>query len=280
MLAPALAYRPTVRRVARARRYVMCAPTHFGVRYAINHWMDPSAGADAAIATAQWNELRRTYLDLGHSVDLLAPHPDLPDMVFAANGALVIDGRVFGAAFAYPQRRPEAGIHRAHLAARGLADVMVSAHTNEGEGDFLVVGPLILAGTGFRTDRAAHGDAENFFHRPVVSLHLVDPRFYHLDTALAVLDDQTIAYYPPAFSADSRSVLRELFPQALIVTQADALVLGLNAVSDGYNVVLPARAVAFADLLREHGFNPIPIDLSELFKAGGSVKCTTMELHS
>ena len=74
---------------------------------------------------------------------------------------------------------------------------------------------------------------------PVVSLELVDPRFYHLDTALAVLDDTTIAYYPPAFSDESRARLQELFPDAIEVASADAYVLGLNAVSDGRHVVLP-----------------------------------------
>ena len=279
MPASALARRPTTHRHARTRRYVMCPPTHFDVRYAINDWMDPSTGADAGIALEQWDQLRRTYLGLGHSVELLTPAPDLPDMVFAANGALVIGSRAYGASFAHPQRRREAELHHAHLLAMGVLDVMVSAHTNEGEGDFLVVGERILAGTGFRTDRAAHVDVQDFFGRPVVSLQLVDPRFYHLDTAVAVLDDDTIAYYPAAFSAPSRRALRDLYPDALTVTAHDALVLGLNAVSDGYHVMVPAAAVAFAAALREHGFDPIPIELSELLKAGGSVKCTTMELH-
>ena len=116
-------------------------------------WMDPSAGADAASRTAQWEQLRRTYLELGHTRRPDRPDPDLPDMVFAANGALVIGERVFGASFAYPQRRREADCHRAPAAARPT-DVIVSARTsNEGEGDFLVVGDRILAGNGFRTDR-------------------------------------------------------------------------------------------------------------------------------
>jgi N-dimethylarginine dimethylaminohydrolase len=136
-----------------------------------------------------------------------------------------------------------------------------------------------LAGYGFRTERQAHAEIATLVGMPVVSLELVDPRFYHLDTALAVLDDTTIAYYPPAFSDEARAQLLELFPDAIEVGGADANVLGLNAVSDGLNVVLPAAATGFAEQLRAAGFRPIGVDLSELLKGGGSVKCCTLEVY-
>jgi len=94
-----------------------------------------------------------------------------------------------------------------------------------------------------------------------------------------VLDDTTVAYYPPAFSAEARATLRELFPDAIEVTDADANVLGLNVVSDGLNVVMPMAAIGFAEQLRAAGFRPIGVDLSELLKGGGSVKCCTLEVH-
>lgn len=137
----------------------------------------------------------------------------------------------------------------------------------------------ILAGTGFRTDLAAHAEAERVLGAPVVSLTLVDPRFYHLDTALAVLEDDEVMYYPGAFSPESREVLRELYPHALLAEEADAEVFGLNAVSDGRNVLLPETAGNLADRLADRGFTPIGVDLSELFKGGGSVKCCTLELR-
>jgi N-dimethylarginine dimethylaminohydrolase len=138
---------------------------------------------------------------------------------------------------------------------------------------------MVLAGTGFRTDHQAHEEVARICGLPVVTLELVDPRFYHLDTALAVLDNTTIAYYPPAFTEDSRARLTALFPDAIEVGTADAYVLGLNAVSDGRNVVLPAAATGFAEQLRAAGFNPIGVDLSELLKGGGSVKCCTLEVY-
>jgi N-dimethylarginine dimethylaminohydrolase len=152
-------------------------------------------------------------------------------------------------------------------------------HVNEGQGDLLLAGPILLAGYGFRTDVRAHQEIEAAVGMPVVSLRLVDPRFYHLDTALTVLDDTTVAFYPQAFDATSVGCLRRLFPEAIEVCDADAHVLGLNAVSDGGNVVLPNAATDFAEQLRAAGFHPVGVDLSELLKGGGSVKCCTLEVH-
>jgi N-dimethylarginine dimethylaminohydrolase len=271
---------PTAERVAIRRHYLMCRPEHFAVAYAINPWMRPGIAVDVELAVAQWDALRRTYLDLGHRVDLIDPVPGLPDMVYAANGATVVDGVVYGARFRYAERAPEAAAYRAWFLASGFGDVVVPEFVNEGEGDLLVAGAAILAGSGFRTDPCAHAEAARVLRREVVPLQLVDPRFYHLDTALAVLDETTIAWLPEAFAPESRAALHDRYPDAVLATQADAAVLGLNAVSDGRHVVLPAEATDLAAALAERGFVPVPVALSELLKGGGGPKCCTLEVRS
>jgi N-dimethylarginine dimethylaminohydrolase len=269
----------TPARTARPRRYVMTCPEYFSVEYVINPWMDTSTPVDTRRAVAQWEAKRQTYLDLGHNVDLVAPVAGLPDMVYAANGGMLVNGKAVVARFAYQERAAEAVAYAAWMADHGFA-ATETRHVNEGQGDLLLAGSMILAGLGFRTDRRALHEIAEHLGMPLVGLELVDPRFYHLDTALAVLDDTTVAYYPPAFDEHSRTTLRDLFPDAIEVATADAYVLGLNAVSDGLNVVLPAAATGFADQLRDNGFRPIGVDLSELLKGGGSVKCCTLEVHS
>jgi N-dimethylarginine dimethylaminohydrolase len=267
-------------RTAGRRHYLMCPPAHFTVAYAINPWMVPGTPVDRPRALAQWDALRRTYLDLGHRVDLLDPVPGLPDMVYTANGATVVGGTVLGARFRYPQRAAEAAAHAAWFRGAGFARVVEPEFVNEGEGDLLVVGETILAGRGFRTDPRAHAEAARVLGREVVPLDLVDPRYYHLDTALAVLDDTTVAWLPEAFCPRSRAVLQERFPDAVVADPADGAVLGLNAVSDGRHVVLPAQATRLAAALAERGFVPVPVDLSELRKGGGGPKCCTLEVRS
>lgn len=260
----------------------MCAPEHFAVEYAINPWMDLTVGVDVALAVDQWDRLRDTLVGLGHDVHVLTPQPGLPDMVFAANGAFVVDGTVYGAQFKHEQRAAEAVAHREFYQKHGW-HFIAPGETNEGEGDFAYLpeahGGLILAGHGFRTELPAHAEAQEALGRPVVSLRLVDPRFYHLDVALASIDDGNVAYFPGAFSAASQRVLAQLFPDAVLADDEDALAFGLNLVSDGANVVLNSDATRLAGKLKAAGYTPVPVELAELKKGGGSVKCCIAELR-
>ncbi|MCW7944246.1 amidinotransferase [Streptomyces hygroscopicus] len=266
-------------RIATRRRLLMCRPRHYDVTYSINPWMNPSRSTDAALALRQWEQLRDLYLELGHGVEEINPVEGLPDMVFAANGATVVDGKVFGARFRHAERTAEGPAYLRWFEENGYREVLWPEHINEGEGDLLTVGRRILAGTGFRTDSRAHAEAQEFFGLPVTSLTLVNPRHYHLDTALAVLSDDEVMYYPEAFTPGSRAVLRSLFPNAVIATAEDAAVFGLNAFSDGRHVLLPTAAKGLQAQLRARGFEPVGVELTELLKAGGSVKCCTLELR-
>jgi N-dimethylarginine dimethylaminohydrolase len=254
------------------------------VRYVINPWMDTATPVDTELAVKQWERLRETLVDLGNEVHVLPPVDGLPDMVYAANGAFVVDGVAYGARFRYPQRAAEAAAHRAFYQRQDSGWHFVEpTETNEGEGDFAYLpqayGGLVLAGYGFRTDRAAHAQAQEALGRPVISLHLVDPRFYHLDVALAVLDDRTVAYYPGAFSPASQRVLAQLFPAAVLADESDALAFGLNVVGDGRHVVLNSEATGMADRVAAADYVPVPVELAELKKGGGSVKCCVAELR-
>lgn len=266
-------------RVSRPRRFVMCRPEHFTVSYAINPWMDLSSPVDTALAVAQWEALRRTYLDMGHTVDVVPAVPGLPDMVYAANGALVTPQGTVGVRFTHAERAGEAEAYASWLEAAGLGPVHRPASTNEGEGDLLVVGDRLLAGHGFRSTLESHREVARVLGREVTSLRLVDPRFYHLDTALTVLGDDDVAYFPGAFDEASRRVLQALFPDALTTGAETAEVLGMNAVSDGRRVVLSPLAHRYADQLRHRGYDPVPVDLSELLKGGGGAKCCTLEVR-
>jgi N-dimethylarginine dimethylaminohydrolase len=265
-------------RVARPRRYLMCRPNHFDVVYSINPWMEPEKPTDRELALVQWERLVNLFLGLGHQVEFIDALPGMPDMVFAANGALVVDGKVLAARFRYQQRVAEGPAYADWLAERGYQVTLAEA-INEGEGDYLTTASALLAGTGFRTDPGSHAEAARLFGRPVHTLRLVDPRYYHLDTALAVLDGDEIMYYPAAFAPESQQLLRELYPDAILADDDDAAVFGLNAVSDGRHVVLSQAAEGLAGQLKERGFEPIGMDLSELLKAGGGVKCCTLELR-
>ncbi|MFJ6677639.1 dimethylargininase [Microbacterium sp. NPDC091382] len=274
-------------RIAQHRRYLMCRPEHFTVSYSINPWMEPSRPTDTAKAVRQWQALHDAYIELGHEVELIDPVPGLPDMVYTANGGFIVDGRALGVRFRVDERRGEERPFMDWFAAHGF-EVVEPTEVQEGEGDFLLVGDTILAGTGFRSVGDSHRELGRVFEREVVSLRLVDPRYYHLDTAITVLDPvqgpggverANIAYLPSAFDEDSRRELAERYPDAIQVSDADGAVFGLNAASDGLHVFVSPRATDFAAQLEERGYIPVPIDLSELLLGGGGIKCCTLELR-
>jgi N-dimethylarginine dimethylaminohydrolase len=260
--------------------FLMCPPTYFSVRYRINPWMHPEQGVDVAAAEAQWQVLVETIERLGHRVTLMTPDPGLPDMVFTANGGIAIGANAMAPRFRHAERAAEALHFARALIDLGYARVLQPRYVNEGEGDFRYIGERILGATGFRSDSRAAVEVEEFFGIRVTRLRLVDPRFYHLDTALAVLDDATVAYWPGAFARRSRALLRRIFPDAVLATEADAAVFGLNLISDGRNVIMPAGCTELPAQLAGRGFTVHEVDMAELRKAGGGPKCCVLQLHT
>ena len=260
------------------RTYLMCSPDYFTVQYTINPWMNPDDPVDLQLARQQWEQLKAAYEGLGHTVKTIEPEPGLPDMVFAANGATVIGGTVLGAKFKHPERHHEGAAYMDWFRRNGYKVVDPDCG-NEGEGDIVFAGKAIIAGHGFRTDAETRHQVEALFGLPVISVKLVDPRFYHVDTALTVLDENTAAYYPAAFDAEARAALAAHFTELIEATDEDAVALGLNGISDGEHVVMPAQAKDLADQIRAAGFDVMPVDLSEFKKSGGGPKCCTLELR-
>ena len=257
---------------------LMCPPEHFDVVYEINHWMHSDDAVDVTLAQAQWQALHDTYESLDYEIELIEPVAGLPDMVFTANGGLVIDSKVALPRFRHRERRGETERFAEWFDAHGY-ETFQPRHDFEGEGDCLYAGGVLFAGSGYRTDPRSHPELAEFFNRPVVSLRQVDPRFYHLDVAMCPLTDETVMYFPPAFDEESRRALLEHFPRRLQASERDATGFGLNATSDGENVLLSAAGVGLIEELRRHGFNVIGMDMTEFRKSGGAVKCCTLELR-
>src|SRR5690606_6981020 len=92
----------------------------------------------------------------------------------------------------------------------------------EGEAEACWFQDKLLIGIGFRSNSDSVEYLKQHLRLDVIELQLIDPYFYHLDTCLFVIDDQTVCYYPPAFSPASQSILQALIPQPIILSEADA----------------------------------------------------------
>ncbi len=258
---------------------LMCAPDHYAIRYSINPWMKISCPARRDSSRRQWDRLVEILHGLKVEIDLVPPVPGLPDMVFTANAGLPVGDRVFLSRFRHPERRPESVRFRKWFEKKGFEILELPEGVFfEGAGDALFFGTILFAGYRFRSDVRAHSRIAEVLGIQVLSLELVDRRFYHLDTCFSPLDDRSVLYYPPAFDRYALQVIRENIPDPIPVPDREAFRFVCNAVVVGRDVVFQAGCPETVRVLEERGFRVHETDLSEFHKAGGSAKCLTLRI--
>ena len=257
----------------------MCPPTYFDIEYEINPWMHQDNQPSNQTAQQQWDQLKSIYIDrLGWEVELIEPVKGLPDMVFATDCCLKIGNKILLSSFRYPERQPETQLFEDWFRQQGYSDFRQSENLFEGGGDNLLCGNKIIAGHGFRSSPKATEEITDYFGLEVVSLKIIDPNFYHLDTSLAVLSPDTIAYYPGAIDKASQSRLQAAIPNLIEATLDEAEGFGLNAVSDGQTVITSNQSPSLLQKYRTAGFEVIGTPILEFRKSGGGVKCLTLDL--
>jgi N-dimethylarginine dimethylaminohydrolase len=260
---------------------LMCPPKYFDIEYEINPWMKLTDQPSELTAEEQWQKLHDLYVKtLGWKVDLIDPVKNLPDLVFSTDCCLMIDGKIMLSNFRYQERKPESSFYKKWLQDHGYTNIKQSRNLFEGGGDAMLCGNKIIAGYGFRSELESHKELEDFFGLEVISLRITDPSFYHLDTSLAVLSDNTIAFYPEAIDEESRNRLRTKIPNIIEATLDEARGFGLNAISDGENVITSDANNGLLEKYKLAGFNVMPTPILEFRKSGGGVKCLTLELRS
>ena len=266
-------------------RVLVCPPIHFGVEYVINPWMAGQVGAASrAVAQRQWDALVAALRGIA-DVSVLAPGRGLPDMCFAANGGFVLGNTFVPPNFAVSQRRPEAPLYRRWAESAGFDIVELADDTAfEGEGDALwwprADEPILWAGYGVRSALGAHLPLAERLRARVVSLRLIDERFYHLDTCFVPLPEGRAVYYPPAFDERSRAVVRSLVAgDGLVeVGEEDALNFACNAIRIGRHWIANFASTPLRQRLERWGYTVTTTPLTEFMKAGGAAKCLALVL--
>ncbi len=263
--------------------FLMCPPKLYNVDYVINPWMAGNVHrASREQAAAQWTELR-IALEQVAKVMLVEPQPGWPDMVFTANAGLVRDGVVAISRFFHPERQGEESHFRKWFDDSGftLCD-MPRTTPFEGEGDalFETKGSLLWAGHGVRTMQSSHSHLASLWGVEVISLRLVDPRFYHLDTCFCPLNGGHLLYFPAAFDADSNAKIESRYPaeRRIAVSESDALRFACNAINVGHWILLNEISSTLFHQLESRGFHVVQLQLTEFLKAGGAAKCLALRL--
>jgi N-dimethylarginine dimethylaminohydrolase len=283
--------------LAWGRRYLMCPPEHFAVDYAINPWMRVDVPVDRDLAMAQWEELVATLRAAGAQVELIAPQPTAPDMVYAMNYGLVDGDHVVLSTFRHPQRRLEAVVAEWWFGEAGLRTTRVvdpSAVTPEAgggasegggvsfeAGDAFLFGNALLVAAGPRTDLASHAVLAGALDVRVVPVGVTHPALYHLDLSFCPLDETRAIVAPAAWDGAGRAAVAALVPEPLVIDEDEAFTFCANSVVVGDVVVMPTGTPPrVARQLERWGFRVATVDVSELHKGGGSIRCMTLPLDT
>jgi len=264
-------------------RYLMCAPDFYDVDYVINPWMEGNIHRSSqAKAQAQWQQLYEMLRELA-TVDLIPPQPGLPDMVFTANAGLVLGNKVVLSRFLHKERQGEEPHFKAWFAQEGFELFELPPELPfEGAGDALLdrEGRWLWAGYGFRSELDSHPLLAQWLDIEVLSLHLIDSRFYHLDTCFCPLTGGYLLYYPDAFDAYSNRLIELRVPAAkrIPIGESDALNFACNAVNVGQTVIMNKASESLRQRLTSLGFVVRETPLTEFLKAGGAAKCLTLRI--
>ncbi len=255
------------------KRVLMCRPTHFTVDYIINPHMQPYS-VDTAAAMRQWQNLVKTIESLGITVEIIEQQPDVPDMVFAADQGIVRGDAVLLANFRYKQRQKERVYYREWFREHGFRlRALSNVFPFEG-GDTLFFGNMLFVGTGFRASVSSCEELAQKLEIDVMPLRLKDPFFYHLDMAFLPVDSETAFYYPPAFSKNSRNLLKRVVTNLIELSEEDAVAYAANSFVSGKNIVLSKGiSDAFQKQLRDLGLRAQQVNMDEFKKAGGGIHC-------
>ena len=262
-------------------RILMCAPDHYDVDYVINPWMEGNVHKSSRDrAVQQWQGLFQVLKDRA-IVELVKPEKGVPDMVFTANAGLVLGKEVVLSRFFHKERQGEEPFFKQWFADQGFTvHELPKDLPFEGAGDALLdrEGRWLWAGYGFRSELDSHPYLAKWLDIEVLSLRLMDERFYHLDTCFCPLTGGYLLYYPPAFDSYSNRLIEMRVPEAkrIPISEPDALNFACNTVNIGNIVVMNKASDELKRQLNAAGFDVVETPLTEFLKAGGAAKCLTL----
>ncbi|MEM8681747.1 MAG: arginine deiminase-related protein [Planctomycetota bacterium] len=260
-------------------RILMCPPTHYGIEYEINAWMNRARQADNSRARSQWEALVAILQQCGTQTVTLEPSQGVPDLVFTANAALVYQNRVILANFRHPQRQTEQAINAKWFIENEFeVEYLPEEMFFEGAGDALFCGDTLFAGYRFRSHARAHQQVGSRLGARVIPVALVNDYYYHLDTCFCPISRTQAIYYPGAFDNYGITVLQEHIPDLIEVSEDEAQQFACNAVVVGTNVVTNVGCPELHKALQTRGFQAHATPLDEFVKSGGSAKCLTLRL--
>ncbi len=269
--------------MATTARFLVCPPDLYEVDYVINPWMEGNIHKSSRqVAIDQWRALYR-ILQEHAKLEEVAPQAGLPDMVFTANAGVAVGQKLVLSRFLHRERQGEQPHFKRWFQKHGFELFELPPDLPfEGAGDALLdrQNPFLWAAYGFRSELDSHPYLARWLDIEVLSLRLIDPRFYHLDTCFCPLEDGWLLYYPQAFDSYSNRLIEQRVPRGrrVAVSETDAVRFACNAVNIGTTIIVNQMSAELQQRLGAAGFQVTETPLTEFIKSGGAAKCLTLRL--
>lgn len=270
----------------------------FADDYKINPYYSETT-IDREKAKQEHSTIIDCFKQAGIKVIKVDPPKDCQDGVYTANWALVKNGIAVMSTLP-AARKAEESYAQKILEEQGIKTIKApEGLLFSGQGDSLICGNYLFAGSGYRSDEAAQQFAtKTLGNLSLIQLHAIpktnadgsvfinpethhaDSFFYDLDLALSVIDEHTIAYCPEAFDEESRQKLESIQDLDKIIVDYTECTEGFacNLVSTGETVIMSAHAPKLQKELEARGLKCLTPEISELKKGGGYIRCISLWL--
>lgn len=226
---------------------------------------------DSAKAAGQHSAYERALSGAGFEIVRLPELPDDPDAVFVEDTALLLGDHAVITRPGAPSRMGETGSTAAGLSGEFNLHWIEFGFVDGG--DVLRIGRTLYVGQSSRTDTkgvASLADLVRPIGFTVVRAELRD--CLHLKTGATFAGPD--AGGTPVLLYDERSVDPAQFTEVERVAVLEPA--AANCVRAGDRLIMPARNLRTADLLRQRGFYVVEVDVSELQKAESGVTCMSL----
>jgi len=199
----------------------------------------------------------------------LHAEPDLPDSVFVEDPAIVLDEVAIIARMGAESRRREAETLAAAIAPFRPLRWLQDPATLEG-GDVMRVARTLFVGASKRTNAAGIDQLRRELEPFGYSVQAVEVRgCLHLKSAVTYLGDGTVLINSAMIDTAPLAKFRK-------IEVAPEEPWAANTLTLAGATLIPAAFPGTAATLEHAGFNPRPIDITELMKAESGLTCSSL----
>ncbi|WP_079523701.1 dimethylarginine dimethylaminohydrolase family protein [Solibacillus isronensis] len=261
------------------KKVVLCEPKYMEIKEVINDvqkkYMQDNIDQDLAIA--QHQKFEQTLRNAGVEVIKLPPSKDHPEQVFTRDIGFTIGNQLFVSEMANPIRQGEEEVLAQWLKDNKFSYHNLSDHSIEG-GDVIIDGNRVFIGISDRTCKKAIQNLQKELPDYEILPIPFNPKYLHLDCVFNILSSKDALIFPDAFDPKVVNLLSSMY-QLIEVSESEQFSMGTNVLSIGQNRVLSLpvnRDVNYQ--IRQHGYEVLEVDFSEIIKSGGSFRCCSMPI--